>query len=172
MLRDHGQSRKYYHQMEGYNGRLDAIQAGILRIKLGRLAEWTEMRRDAANRYLELLSDLEDRINLPFQPTWARSVHHLFVIRVSDRDAVMKHLSAEHIGTGIHYPIPLHLQEAYASLGYKQGDFPTAEGVSSEILSLPLYPGLTADQQNRVVSQLAKCVAPRTARALSEPLGV
>jgi dTDP-4-amino-4,6-dideoxygalactose transaminase len=172
MLRDHGQSRKYYHQMEGFNGRLDAIQAGILRVKLGRLAEWTEMRRDAANRYLELLSDLDDKITLPFQPTWARSVHHLFVVRVSERDAVMKHLTAEHIGTGIHYPIPLHLQHAYASLGYKLGDFPAAERVSGEILSLPMFPGLTADQQHRVVYQLGKCAAPRNGRALSEALFV
>lgn len=168
MLRDHGQSRKYYHQMEGYNGRLDAIQAGILRVKLDRLREWTEMRRDAANRYQELLADLSDRMVLPFQPSWARSVHHLFVIRVAERDAVMKHLAAEHIGTAIHYPIPLHLQDAYAGLGYRAGDFPTAERVSSEILSLPLFPGLTEEQQVRVVRELAKCVS-RAGRELSEP---
>jgi dTDP-4-amino-4,6-dideoxygalactose transaminase len=169
MLRDHGQSRKYYHQIEGYNGRLDAIQAGILRVKLGRLGEWTEMRRDAANRYLELLSDLGDKIVLPFQPAWARSVHHLFVVRVADRDGVMKHLAEKKIGTGIHYPIPLHLQNAYAWLGYRHGDFPTAERVSAEILSLPLFPGLTAEQQCRVVDQLAKCVTKHELE-LSEPI--
>jgi dTDP-4-amino-4,6-dideoxygalactose transaminase len=170
MLRDHGQSRKYYHQMEGFNGRLDAIQAGILRVKLGRLAEWTEMRRNAANLYMDLLSDLEDKIVLPFEPAWARSVHHLFVVRVADRDAVMKHLTAAHIGTGIHYPIPLHLQQAYVSLGYKPGDFPVAERASSEILSLPLFPGLTADQQHRVVHELTKCLPARSVRALAEPI--
>jgi len=172
MLRDHGQNRKYYHQMEGFNGRLDAIQAGILRVKLGRLDEWTELRRDAAGRYLELLADLDEKVVLPFQPMWARPVHHLFVIRVPERDALMKHLAAEHIGTGIHYPIPLHLQDAYTGLGYNQGDFPVTERVSSEILSLPMFPGLTAEQQRRVVGQIAKCVAPRGARAFSEPLGV
>jgi dTDP-4-amino-4,6-dideoxygalactose transaminase len=170
MLRDHGQSRKYYHQMEGFNGRLDAIQAGILRVKLGRLPEWTEMRRNAANLYMELLSDLEDKIVLPYQPAWARSVHHLFVVRVAERDAVMKHLTAANIGTGIHYPIPLHLQQAYTSLGYKPGDFPVAERASSEILSLPLFPGITADQQRRVVHELTKCLPARSTRPLSEPV--
>jgi dTDP-4-amino-4,6-dideoxygalactose transaminase len=168
MLRDHGQNRKYYHQMEGFNGRLDAIQAGLLRVKLRRMDEWTELRRDAAARYMELLADLDDRIVLPFQPTWTRPVHHLFVIRVPEREAVMKHLAAEQIGTGIHYPIPLHLQEAYTGLGYNPGDFPVAERVSAEILSLPMFPGLTGEQQHRVAGQIAKCVAPRGARVFSE----
>jgi dTDP-4-amino-4,6-dideoxygalactose transaminase len=158
MLRDHGQSKKYYHEMEGYNGRLDAIQAGILGIKLKHLPEWTESRRAAAARYRELLS-ADGTIAPPYEPDWSRAVYHLFVVRVEDRAEVMQHMSAAGIGTGIHYPIPLHLQNAYADLGHAEGSFPVAERVAKEILSLPMFPGLGLEQQERVVHQLTEFVS-------------
>jgi dTDP-4-amino-4,6-dideoxygalactose transaminase len=153
-LRDHGQAKKYYHDIEGYNGRLDAIQAGILRIKLNHLPDWTERRRVAASRYRKILALAGDHIKLPNEPVWARAVYHLFVVRVQDRAELITHLSSDGIGTGIHYPIPLHLQRAYQHLGYQEGDFPVAEKVSAELLSLPMFPGITADQQTAV----AECI--------------
>ena len=151
MLRDHGQSQKYYHEFEGYNGRLDSIQAGMLRVKLKHLAKWTELRRAAAARYRELFAGKDSAPVLPYEPEWTKSVYHLFVVRVQDREEFMKQMGSVGIGTGIHYPIPLHLQNAYKDLGYKKGDFPVTEKVSSEIVSLPMFPGLDADQQHRVV---------------------
>jgi dTDP-4-amino-4,6-dideoxygalactose transaminase len=154
MLRDHGQSRKYHHDVEGYNGRLDAIQAGILRVKLRKLAEWNEKRRQAAARYATLFFE-EDRRDLPpVEPTWTKSVYHLYVVRVQDRDGAIAHLAEAGIGTGIHYPVPLHLQKAYQHLGLPAGSFPVAELYSSQILSLPMFPQLTAEQQARVVKVL------------------
>jgi dTDP-4-amino-4,6-dideoxygalactose transaminase len=148
MLRDHGQSKKYYHDIEGYNGRLDAIQAGILRVKLRHLSEWNEQRRKCAGIYDKLLVSVGDGIVLPVQPTWARSVYHLYVIRAPRRDELRAYLTGEGIGTGIHYPIPLHLQTAYRQMEFKEGAFPISEKVASEILSLPMFPGLgSADQQ-------------------------
>jgi dTDP-4-amino-4,6-dideoxygalactose transaminase len=154
MLRDHGQAKKYYHDVEGYNGRLDAIQAGILRAKLAHLPEWTEGRRQAAARYRELFAAADATVGVPYEPEWSRAVYHLFVVRVHDRDALMKHLAAAGIGTGIHYPIPLHLQRAYTNLGYAKGAFPIAEKISREIVSLPMFPHLQADQQVRVVGEV------------------
>jgi len=160
MLRDHGQSKKYYHEIEGYNGRLDAIQAGILQAKLKYLAEWNALRRAAAARYHELFCTIDsDRVFVTNEPDWARSVYHLFVVRVKNREELMKHFSSIGIGTGIHYPIPLHLQNAYTALGHKKGDFPIAEQVAAEVLSLPMYPQLRGDQQVRVVSELRKFLA-------------
>jgi dTDP-4-amino-4,6-dideoxygalactose transaminase len=154
VLRDHGQAQKYFHDVEGYNGRLDAIQAGILQVKLRHLADWNEKRRQSAVRYRELLNSVEPAIRLPHEPSWAKPVYHLYVIRVEDRQGLQKHLAEANIGTGIHYPIPLHLQKAYASLGYKQGDFPVSERVASEIVSLPMFPGLGSDEQNRVAQEI------------------
>jgi dTDP-4-amino-4,6-dideoxygalactose transaminase len=169
MLRDHGQSSKYYHEIEGYNGRLDAIQAGILQIKLNHLPQWTEMRRSAASRYRELFSAIGgDKVTVPCEPEWARCVYHLFVVRVENRDELIKHLASAGIGTGIHYPIPLHLQNAYTALGYKRGDIPVAEMVAAEVLSLPMYPHLRGDQQNRVVRELTKFVSAE-GQSLMEP---
>jgi dTDP-4-amino-4,6-dideoxygalactose transaminase len=154
MLRDHGQARKYHHDIEGYNGRLDSIQAGILRVKLRKLAEWNEKRRQAAARYAELFLE-EGRDDVPpFEPTWAKSVYHLYVIQVQDREGVIAYLNEAGIGTGIHYPVPLHLQKAYQGLGLAAGAFPVAERFSSRILSLPMFPQLTAEQQSRVVKTL------------------
>lgn len=149
MLRDHGQVEKYYHDVEGYNGRLDAIQAGLLQTKLPHLAKWNTQRRDRAAEYGRLLAK-SDTLILPYEPSWSRSVYHLYVIRIGDREGLMNHLKSKGIGTGIHYPIPLHLQKAYTSLNYEQGAFPVAERVAADIVSLPMYPQLSAGQQSRV----------------------
>jgi dTDP-4-amino-4,6-dideoxygalactose transaminase len=158
MLREHGQAKKYYHDIEGYNGRLDSLQAGILSVKLRHLAEWNGKRQAAARRYDELLSSVEG-VTAPQQPEWSRSVYHLYVVRVQDRVGLQKHLGEANIDTGIHYPLPLHLQQAYKHFGYKQGDFPVTEKVAAEILSLPMYPQLEAEQQKRVVQKAAEFVA-------------
>jgi len=162
MLRDHGQAQKYYHELEGYNGRLDAIQAGILRIKLGHLTAWNEERRECARRYGELLGSTQPVIKLPCEPSWARAVYHLYVVRVQNRDGLQKHLAEAGIGTGIHYPVPLHLQKAYANLGYRKGDFPVCEGAAADILSLPMFPGLEYEQQIRVAQQTRDFVDAQT----------
>jgi dTDP-4-amino-4,6-dideoxygalactose transaminase len=153
VLRDHGQVKKYYHDVEGYNGRLDAIQAGILHAKLAHLAKWNAQRRDRAAEYNHLLAG-NDAISLPCEPSWSNAVYHLYVIRTSDRDGMMNHLKEAGIGTGIHYPIPLHLQNAYTSLNYSSGDFPVAECASAEIISLPMFPQLTVEQQATVADEI------------------
>lgn len=158
MLRDHGQSKKYYHDVEGYNGRLDSIQAGILTVKLRHLPEWNRKRQEVAQRYDEMFSSVEGVI-APHRPEWARAVYHLYVIRVQDRDGLQKHLLDEKIDTGIHYPVPLHLQKAYDSLGYRRGDFPVTERAASQILSLPMYPQLQPDLQRLVAQSVARFVA-------------
>jgi dTDP-4-amino-4,6-dideoxygalactose transaminase len=158
MLRDHGQTTKYYHDIEGYNGRLDAIQAGILRAKLDRLAQWNSQRREKAEIYQELLGSVEG-VTLPVEPWWARGVYHLYVVRVQDRHRLQDGLKAAGIGTGIHYPVPLHLQKAYHTLGYAKGDFPVAEKTASEILSLPMYPLLTRIEQENVVQAVRECLS-------------
>jgi len=154
LLRDHGQAKKYHHDVEGYNGRLDSIQAGFLTVKLQHLTGWNEMRREAAARYDELLSPVEEVIS-PYCPDSMRAAYHLYVIRVRDRDVLQKHLAAANIGTGIHYPVPLHLQKAYENLGYKLGDFRVTEQIAPEIVSLPMFPQLTAEQQRRVVDEIS-----------------
>lgn len=153
-LRDHGQSRKYYHEMEGYNGRLDAIQAGILRVKMRYLAEWNRARREVAARYYELLNAADEQGIAPFEAPYSKAVYHLYVIRAADRDGLKEALAKAHVGTGIHYPIALHLQKAYEHLGYKEGDFPVAEKAAREILSLPMFPQLGREAQEYVVSQV------------------
>jgi dTDP-4-amino-4,6-dideoxygalactose transaminase len=154
MLRDHGQAKKYYHDVEGYNGRLDAIQAGLLHAKLGHLAKWNAQRRERVVEYNRLLMSNASVI-CPYEPPWSRAVYHLYVIRTCDRDGVINHLQKASIGTGIHYPVPLHLQKAYVSLGYASADFPVAVQIASEIVSLPMFPQLTANQQATVIEQIA-----------------
>ena len=154
VLRDHGQSKKYYHDVEGYNGRLDAMQAGFLSVKLKHLPAWTESRRDAASRYRKLFRPTNSDVVLPFESAHALAVYHLFVVRVQNRENLMKHLASAGIGTAIHYPIPLHLQNAYQHLGLGTGAYPVTEKVAPEILSLPMFPGLTSEQQNRVVDEI------------------
>jgi dTDP-4-amino-4,6-dideoxygalactose transaminase len=158
MLRDHGQSQKYFHDIEGYNGRLDAIQAGLLRVKLRHLAKWNEQRRELARTYDELLSEAKETVVLPHIPSWSRPIFHLYVVRVADRDRLQKDLAAAGIGTGIHYPIPLHLVKAYAAQGFRAGDFPLSEQAANQVLSLPMFPGLSSEQQERV----AACVLAST----------
>jgi dTDP-4-amino-4,6-dideoxygalactose transaminase len=154
MLRDHGQAEKYYHDVEGYNGRLDAIQAGLLHAKLAHLAKWNAQRRERAAEYNRLFAAVDDVVVPPYEPSWSRAVYHLFVVRTDDRNGMMNHLKKAGIGTGIHYPIPLHLQKAYAALNYRPGDFPVAEKASAEIVSLPMFPQLTAEQQATVVGEI------------------
>jgi dTDP-4-amino-4,6-dideoxygalactose transaminase len=158
MLRDHGQVKKYHHDVEGYNGRLDAIQAGLLHAKLAHLAKWNMQRRDRAAEYNRLLATNET-LTLPYEPSWSRAVYHLYVIRTDDRDGMMSHLNKAGIGTGIHYPIPLHMQRAYVSLNYCLEDFPVARRIANEIVSLPMFPQLTADQQGRVAEEVLAFVS-------------
>ena len=153
MLRDHGQAKKYHHDVEGYNGRLDAIQAGLLHVKLRHLAEWNAARRERAAEYNRLLAS-SDAVICPHEPSWSRAVYHLYVIRTADRDGLMDHLRVAGIGTGIHYPMPLHLQKAYGSRGYQAGDFPVTERIATEIVSLPMFPQLIAKQQALVVKEI------------------
>lgn len=153
MLRDHGQTKKYHHELEGYNGRLDAIQAGLLHAKLGYLAKWNEQRRDCAAEYNRLLGNNE-AVGLPYEPSWSRAVYHLYVVRSRDRDGMMDHLKDAGIATGIHYPIPLHLQKAYVSLKYSVEDLPVATRIAGEIVSLPMFPQLASDQQERVAQEI------------------
>ena len=156
MLRDHGQKRKYYHEIEGYNSRLDAIQAGILTVKLRHLPEWTARRRKAAARYREMLTEVGAAGMAPFEPGWAEAVYHLYVVRVPGREGFMRQLAEAGIGAAIHYPVPLHQQKAYEWLGYRPGDFPVVEKTAPEIVSLPMYPQLGPDRQAEVVRAIAE----------------
>jgi dTDP-4-amino-4,6-dideoxygalactose transaminase len=166
MLRDHGQSRKYFHDIEGYNGRLDAIQAGLLRVKLRHLEKWTEQRRERARTYDELFGETDEIVIVPHVPSWARPVYHLYVVRVEDRQRLQSDLAAAGIGTGIHYPVPLHLAKPYEALGFRPGDFPIAERASADVLSLPMFPGLVPEQQQRVVRRVAASVTATDQRSL------
>jgi dTDP-4-amino-4,6-dideoxygalactose transaminase len=159
LLRDHGQSKKYYHDIEGYNGRLDAIQAGFLRAKLRHLKKWNGQRQEIAQRYNSLFAGATGGMTLPHEPEGSRSVYHLYVLRVDDRAQLQKRLDQAGIGTGIHYPIALHLTKAYEGLGFSAGDFPVAEKAVSQVLSLPMFPDLTSPQQDRVVSEVLKALA-------------
>ena len=161
MIRDHGQAKKYYHDMEGYNGRLDSIQAGWLSVKLRHLAKWNESRRALAHRYHELLAEVKDAALLPVEADWTKGVFHLYVIRVQDREALQAHLADAGIGSGIHYPIPLHLQKAYQHLNYKKGDFPVTERAAVEIVSLPMYPQLTTAEQDEVAAKVREFVTAK-----------
>jgi dTDP-4-amino-4,6-dideoxygalactose transaminase len=152
-LRDHGQSKKYHHAVEGYNGRLDTLQAAILSVKLRHMEEWTKQRQRAAKEYDALFANNSD-IVAPFQPAWSRPVYHLYVVRTPRRDELQKHLTDKNIGTGLHYPIPLHLQPAYAHLGFGPGDLPVTEKAAVEILSLPMYPQLRGEQQEYVAQTI------------------
>jgi dTDP-4-amino-4,6-dideoxygalactose transaminase len=152
-LRDHGQAYKYHHELEGYNGRLDAIQAGLLSAKLVHLPQWNAQRRERAAEYNRLLAN-NAAIICPYEPSWSRAVYHLYVIRSEDRDGLTKHLKAAGIGTGIHYPIPLHMQTAYTWLHYSPADFPISRRVAANVVSLPMFPQLTAQQQERVVAEI------------------
>jgi dTDP-4-amino-4,6-dideoxygalactose transaminase/acetyltransferase-like isoleucine patch superfamily enzyme len=163
-VRDHGQIKKYYHDMEGYNGRLDAIQAAILHAKLPHVEGWNSQRRERAAEYSRLMSNVQ-AVRIPAEPSWSRGVYHLYVVRTNHREELIDHLKTAGIGTGIHYPVPLHLQKAYLSLSYNQGDFPITESVTPEILSLPMFPQLTAQQQARVVREVLSFVKEKSAKS-------
>ena len=154
MIRDHGSPRKYQHEVAGVNSRLDTLQAVVLSAKLRRLAGWNAARREAAARYDALLSGVADVIR-PRTLEGNEHIWHLYVVRVPARDRVLKELHAANIGAGIHYPVPVHMTPAFAGLGYAEGAFPHAEMAAGQILSLPLFPEITASQQERVVSVLA-----------------
>jgi dTDP-4-amino-4,6-dideoxygalactose transaminase len=164
MIREHGSVKKYYHDMEGYNGRLDSIQAGLLHVKLAHLAGWNSRRRDRAAEYNRLLAG-NDALTCPFEPSWSRAVYHLYVVRTAHRDGLMEYLKDRGIHTGIHYPVPLHLQKAYASRNHTREDFPVASALASEILSLPMFPQLRKEQQQRVAAEIGNF----TGRGAAEP---
>lgn len=164
MLRDHGSAKKYYHDVEGYNGRLDSIQAGMLRIKLRHLSKWNAQRRQSARIYDQLLAPLRGSVVVPYQPSYTKSVYHLYVVRTPYRDELQKQLTEAGIGTGIHYPIPVHLQRAYVSMGWKSGDFPESEEAADQILSLPMFAGLQTSQQQRVAEVVTEFASVRTSK--------
>jgi dTDP-4-amino-4,6-dideoxygalactose transaminase len=153
LLVNHGRVTKYEHQIEGYNYRLDALQAAILSVKLPYLATWTEQRREHARFYDKNLPSGVGRI---LEAKGAKHVYYMYVIRVAQRDALMAYLKEQGISCGIHYPVPLHLQPAYASYGFRKGQFPISEKLCSEILSIPLYPELTEKQLQYVVNHIKK----------------
>jgi dTDP-4-amino-4,6-dideoxygalactose transaminase len=153
LIRDHGSPRKYEHEVVGVNSRLDTLQAVVLSAKLRRLAHWNASRRAAADRYHDLLSGVDEVIR-PRVLAGNEHVWHLYVVRVPGRDRVLKELQAADIQAGIHYPVPIHLTNAFAWLGYAEGTFPVAERAAGQLLSLPLFPEITAEQQARVVETL------------------
>ncbi len=169
MLRDWGAESKYWHILKGYNYRMEGMQGAILRVKLRHLEEWTEARRSHANRYHGLLAD--SGATLPCEMPYNRHVYHIYAIRVPERDTFQKALAAHGVQSGIHYPIPVHLQPAYADLGYTVGDFPHTEAASLEVLSLPMFAELTNDQQN-IVSKAVQDVFREISPPLSETLSI
>lgn len=164
MLRDHGQSRRYHHEVIGVNSRMDGLQGGVLGVKLRYLPSWNAERRRKADMYREQLSGV-DGIILPREMDYARHVYHIFAARVRNRDAFLAALTEKGVGCGIHYPVPIHLQGAYSSMVMKKGTFPVAEKCAAEVVSLPMFPELTEEQIEHVVyevkSFLRKCQPPR-----------
>jgi dTDP-4-amino-4,6-dideoxygalactose transaminase len=156
-LRSYGSESKYEHPIVGFNSRLDTLQAVVLRAKLARLAVWNDARRAAAARYDGLLAGVEEVV-IPAARPGDVHVWHVYVVRVPERDRVLAALRDAGIGAGVHYPIPLHLQGAFRDLGHRRGEFPVAEAAADEILSLPMFPHITAEQQQRVADALVKAL--------------
>ncbi|HEX8129478.1 MAG TPA: DegT/DnrJ/EryC1/StrS family aminotransferase [Pyrinomonadaceae bacterium] len=156
LLRDHGSEQKYRHDIIGYNFRLEGIQGAVLNVKLKYLDGWNDLRRAHAARYHELLSGMNEdgTLKLPRELPYARHIYHLYVVQTEARDALQQHLSAAGVQTGIHYPVPVHLQPAYASRGHRAGDFPEAERQAARVLSLPMFPELTGAQIERVAEAI------------------
>jgi dTDP-4-amino-4,6-dideoxygalactose transaminase len=157
ILRDHGQARKYYHTLVGWNCRMDGIQAAVLSVKLRHLEEGNLLRREHALQYNAAFAGIDD-VATPFQANYARHVYHVYAIRVRERDEVRRRLEEKGIGCAVHYPIPIHLQESYRSLGYTAGAFPVAENLAEEFLSLPMFPELTEEQIEYVASRVSETV--------------
>jgi dTDP-4-amino-4,6-dideoxygalactose transaminase len=157
IFRDHGQPKRYYHDMVGWNGRMDGFQGAVLNVKLRYLEQWNIQRREKAGFYRKVLTGLEGLV-LPQEASYARHVYHLFPIRLLNRDRIIADLAEKGISCGIHYPLPLHLQGAYRHLGYKEGDFPVSERISAALLSLPMFPELTQAQMEYVADSLQEII--------------
>ena len=157
MLRDHGQSQKYYHALMGWNCRMDGIQAAVLSIKLRHLCAANSLRRKHASQYNQAFDGI-DGVHTPFEAAYARHVYHVYAIRVQARDAVRQHLQEKGVGSAVHYPVPIHLQDACRNLGYTKGAFPIAESQADQFLSLPMFPELTEEQIEYVVSSVSQAV--------------
>jgi dTDP-4-amino-4,6-dideoxygalactose transaminase len=154
-FRDHGQAQKYFHSMIGWNARMDGFQGAVLMVKLKHLPAWNEARRKNAKLYNEFLADV-NKVQTPVEADYAKHVYHIYAIRTKKRDVLMSALAEKKISCGIHYPIPLHLQDAYRPLGYTQGTFPIAEKCAAEFLSLPMFPELTQNQIMMVVNEIKR----------------
>jgi dTDP-4-amino-4,6-dideoxygalactose transaminase len=165
MLRDWGQDRKYHHVLRGFNYRMEGFQGAILRVKLRHLEQWTEARRALVHQYDEVLADCE--VETPTEMPWARHVYHVYTVRSDDRDDLQAALTTEGIQTGVHYSVPVHLQPAYADLGYGAGAFPRAEAAAKQVLSLPLYPELSIESVTEVARIVRKAVGTKRQTALS-----
>lgn len=157
-LRDHGQSEKYKHQFWGHNYRMDGIQGAVLGVKLNYLREWTAKRREIARRYKQSFKDIGDLV-VPFESEKAVHVYHQFVLRLKNRPAFQKYLSDQGISNALHYPIPIHFQEAYRHLGYKAGDFPVSEASAEECISIPAHPEMTPEMVDYVIDRVKKYFA-------------
>jgi dTDP-4-amino-4,6-dideoxygalactose transaminase len=153
MIRDHGCEEKYHHEVLGHNYRMEGIQGAVLGVKMKYISAWTESRRSHAELYGELLRGLPDFV-LPREMSFAKHVYHLYVVRTPHRDRLQKHLQTKGVSTGLHYPVPLHLQKAFASLGYTRGEFPASETIASQGLSLPMYPELSREQIEYVADSI------------------
>ena len=158
MFREHGQKKKYYHDVIGWNGRMDGMQAAVLSVKLKYLDKANQGRRRAAAQYQKLLAGTPG-LTLPVEAPYAGHVYHVYAVRVQQRDTLMQRLGERGIGTGIHYPVPVHLQNAYSSLGHKRGDFPVSEACADTFMSLPMFPELTEEQVNIVAQELKTLLA-------------
>jgi dTDP-4-amino-4,6-dideoxygalactose transaminase len=158
MLRDWGQEKRYHHVLKGFNYRMEGIQGAVLGVKLRYLEGWTEARRARAREYDALLKGSE-AVRAPEQLPGRRHVYHIYAVRSADRDGLQRLLQAEGVQTGLHYPIPVHLQEAHADLGYRAGDFPESEAAAGVVLSLPMFPEMTTRQVQEVVAAVARCEA-------------
>lgn len=165
MLRDWGQDRKYHHTLRGYNYRMEGFQGAILAVKLRHLEQWTEARRSLVRRYNELLVD--SGIRLPKEMSWARHVYHVYTVRSENRGDLQHALTNAGIQTGIHYPVPVHMQPAYADLGYGAGSFPQAETAARQVLSLPLYPELSRDAVEHVAEVVKNAIVDKTPTEIS-----
>lgn len=153
LFREHGSEKKYYHETFGHNYRMEGIQGAVLGVKLKHLNSWTEKRRNVAAKYNKLLSEIGDII-IPQEMAYAKHVYHLYVIQTAHRDALQQFLTDKGIGTGLHYPLPLHLQQCFSHLGYKNGDFPNTEKLAQNCLSLPMYAELSDEQIHYIVDSI------------------